>query len=391
MIPLAEATLSSGRALADTVGVGARLNAPLVLLAEQAQALGLRQDEVVTALVESLPSGVLSLVVQGQTVLLDRTGQAPGVKGERYALKAKTNADGSWTLSSWPPQADPEVIELESQETLPQPQWAPYMPGSVQAGISTIAKLLYRPENMSDLSELVQPGVLSDLIEELARPDLLQLWQAMQLSEQALSPDVLRDVVLNFLGPETWLARGETPPGKDLKGLLRRLLSALELGLKPGSGLSSHVLSKLPLVRGALEDLESAQVRAAQAQAQNEVLFKLVLPFKDDEPIHLTFRRAGNQWGQVAGLTVNVYSESQALGPIWLKTDLHGKDRVDLTMWANRPEVLEKAQAGAEFLTRTLQASGLAIGLFQILPGPRPEFSPEFVPSGRGLVVDIAV
>ena len=394
MIALAETALSSGRALAELGGGSARLNSPIVLLAEQAQALGLSQDEVVLAMVETLPSGVLGLMVQGQAVSLNPAGQAQLAqmsKGERYSLKAKPNPNGTWNLTSLPAKAEEaEVIEVGAQDISPRLQMAPLFTGELKSGISNIAKLLYRPENMSDLSELVQPGVLNDLFEALARPDLLQLWEGMQIEEAALTPDLLREVVRNFLGPEAWLAKGRLPPAKDIKGLLHRLLSSLEQGLKPGAGLSSQVMSKLPLVRGALEDLESAQVRAVQAQAQNEVLFKMVLPFKNEEPVHLTFRRTSNQWGLTSAMTVNVYSESQALGPVWLKTDLHAKDHVDLTMWANRPEVLERAHAGVEFLTQTLQEAGLAVGRLDILPGPRPETTGEFVPSGRGLVVDIA-
>jgi hypothetical protein len=372
-------------------GVSARLNSPIVLLAEQAQALGLREDEVVMASVESLPSGVLGLLVQGQVIPFNSAGQNALVKGERYSLKARPNANGSWTLAPWPPKAEPEELEVGLQATPSRLQWAPLFTGDSQAGISHIAKLLYRPQDMSDLSELVQPGVLSELIDALARPDLLESWEAMLLSEELLSPETLQETVLNFLGPEAWLAKGKPPPGKDLKGLLRRLLSTLEQGLKSGAGWPAQVMSKLPLVRGALEDLESAQVRAVQAQGQNEVLFKMVLPFKEDAPIHLTFRRASNQWGQVAGLCVNVYSESPALGAIWLKTELQAKDRVDLTMWAIRSDVLEKAQAGTDGLVGTLKEIGLTVGRLEVLPGPRPDLPDAFVPSGRGLVVDIAV
>jgi hypothetical protein len=391
LIPVAETALSSGRALANVGGVSSRLMAPILLLPEQAQSLGLQEDEVVQALVESLPAGVLGLMVQGQSLPLGQMAQSQLSKGERYSLKAKSNADGGWSLMPLPAKSDPEVEEVAIPDVATRLQLAPLYTGGNQSGISNIAKLLYRPDDMADLSALVQPGVLTTLLEELARPDLLMLWQSMQLNQEGLNSEVLQETVLNFLGPERWLGKGQAPPSKDLKGLLRQLLAVLEHGLKPGLGLSAQVLAKLPLVRGALDDLESAQVRAVQAQTQNELLFKLVLPFQDSEPVELTFRRAPNQWGELSVLTVNVHSESETLGPIWLKTELHAKDRIDLTMWANRPEVLENAKNGTDQLIQILLDAGLIVGNLQVLPGPRPAVSEDFVPSGRGLVVDVAV
>jgi hypothetical protein len=140
----------------------------------------------------------------------------------------------------------------------------------------------------------------------------------------------------------------------------------------------------------AVDDLESSQVQAVQAQAQKEVLISFVLPFVDAEPIELQFRRAPQKEGQERPpLVVNVHSRSEDLGEVWLKTQLQGLERVELTMWALREGVVEQARQRSGELGAQLAQAGLAMQSFQVIHGARPLGSADWVPSGRGLVIDI--
>ena len=369
---------------------------PINLLSEQALGLNLSESEVVQALVESLPGGNWALSIRGQTVNLPKGsgGTAPGqnwVAGQSVLLRASAQADGRWMLQPVAQGAAQAPTSAPAALALAPPLDLPPLSGHLPAaGVSHIANLLYRPSGLGELLQLFQPGLLTDLFEALARPDLQALWEGLQLSLAELRPPDLAMAVAGALGSESGLLRGQGAVPMDPKQLLRRLLSALQQGERSGR-LSADTLARLPLVQGALDDLESSQVQAVQAQAQQEVLFSLVLPFKDAEPMTLTFRRRKGQWGEPAPFTVNLHSRSERLGELWLKTVLLGNDRVNLTMWARNTQVVSWAQASSETLRQQLGQAGLHVGSFEIVEGPRPEEGADFVPSGRGLVVDVAV
>jgi hypothetical protein len=115
-----------------------------------------------------------------------------------------------------------------------------------------------------------------------------------------------------------------------------------------------------------------------------------VLPFHDAEPVELVFRRAARKGGKAPPLTVNVHSRSLTLGEIWLKTQLHGSDRVELNMWAIEADVVRQARARAAELGQQLVDAGLRMQSFQIVHGPRPAEPAEWRPASRGLVVDVS-
>jgi hypothetical protein len=206
----------------------------------------------------------------------------------------------------------------------------------------------------------------------------------MQLSMAQLTPQILRQAMVAGMGAEVWLARGMVPPTDDPKQLLRRLIAALAQGEIDEDG------SKISGLQRAVDDLEASQVQAVQAQHQREMLMRMVLPFYDAEPVELIFRRAPRQGGKAPPLTVNVHSRSQSLGEIWLKTQLHGGERVELNMWALEVDVVRQARSRSTELGQQLVDAGLSMQSFQIVHGRRPAEPTEWRPSGRGMVVDVS-
>jgi hypothetical protein len=63
---------------------------------------------------------------------------------------------------------------------------------------------------------------------------------------------------------------------------------------------------------------------------------------------------------------------------------------VELTMWATDANVVELAKYRSALLGQELLVAGLKMRSFKVVHGPRPDPGPEWAPSGRGLVVDIA-
>jgi hypothetical protein len=175
-------------------------------------------------------------------------------------------------------------------------------------------------------------------------------------------------------------------PPQDVKQLMRKLIAELSVARndeEPDTGL----IEKLTR---AVDDIEARQVQAVQAQAQQEVLFSMTLPFVDANPIELTVRRGPRQDGEQAVLTINVHSKTADLGPVWLKTQLMNAQQLELTMWAENESVVTQARSRSYLLGDELRAAGLSMRSFNVVHGARPPEVSDWTPSGRGLVVDVS-
>jgi hypothetical protein len=340
----------------------------LPLTVAQARALDLRDGQIVQAMVQSRGGDDLALLMRGKELDLPRLPLTAGwLPGQTVRLQVHMSPSGLGLQ----PMADNAVV-LSS---------APFF--------SRVGNLLFRPPGLEQLGQLFKPGVLDVLLQATGRGDLMAQWRGMQLNMAQLNPQALAQAMsramVGAMGAEPWLTRGLPPPADDPKQLLRKLMAALSRDEDGGDAPES--IGKLSQ---ALDDLESSQVQAVQAQAQEEVLISFVLPFADADPIELQFRRAPHKQGQERPpLTVNVHSHSEDLGEVWLQTQLHGLERVELTMWALREGVVQQARQRSGELGAQLAQSGLAMRSFQVIHGARPQGNADWVPSGRGLVIDI--
>jgi hypothetical protein len=254
--------------------------------------------------------------------------------------------------------------------------------------VSRIANLLYRPEINSVLPQIFQPGTLDALLSTVQRPDLQAQWRSLQLNMAQLTPGALRQAMMGAMGAEVWLAKGLQPPVQDPKQLLRKLIAELNVSSTDESSETEPGL--IEKLSKAVDDIESSQVQAVQAQAQQEVLFSMTLPFVDANPVELTVRRGPRQDGEQPVLTVNVHSKTEDLGPVWLKTQLMNAQQIELTMWAEQGNVVEQARARSYLLGDELRAAGLNMRAFSVVHGARPPERSDWTPSGRGLVVDVS-
>lgn len=402
---------------ADALGLPGRVN-PLflegpVLPIETpiAKELQLRDGQVVQATLR-MNGGQPELLLRGRVIntpVLMLGHLAPTVW-----LKVVQNPQGGWALQ---PTKEPPTPALQAVTPLSPPmtpslsQVASMPPAMLPSVYSRMANLLFRPPGPSDVAQLFRPGTLDALLKTLARPDLQAQWRGMQLSMAQITPEALSRALASALGAEVWLSRGQPAPTGDPKLLLRKAILALQSPSKDSKLLRglTHEESDEPVqalksdtqdtdspaatfaqLQHAFEELESSQVQAVQAQAQREVLFRMTLPFVDAEPVELVFRREPRNNDQLPLLTVNVHSKSELYGPVWLKTQLEGSQHIDLTMWAEKADVAQTARQRSPELGQQLQQAGLTMRSFQIVHGARPQAPADFVPTGRGLVVDMS-
>ena len=349
----------------------ARVDAPTV------QAMGLKDGQVLQASVQAR-DGSLGFVVDGRVLptLQPGTQDSPLLVN----LRVEINQDGTATLHNLlAPAAKPStaaaplalapvslagVLATVAEEA---PQRVVLGP---QDFFSRLGSLLFRANGLPELVNLFNSGTLDAVLRQLGRPDLQAQWSRQRLSMAQLSPRDVRSAVQAALGSERSLLSGveREMPANDTKQLLLGALASMGAL----DDLSSEELGAAQQLQRGVDDLESAQVRAAQAQTQQDLVFHMAIPFKDASPVEIQFERRRTSEGKSTPFTVNVHSTSADYGELWLKTELLDKDRVDLMMWARNAAVVDMAQSGAATLGEQLQAAGIAMRSFKVIHGERP-------------------
>jgi len=359
----------------------------LTFQASIAESLGLKDGQIVQALVR-LHGDQPKLLLQGR--MIDAPASSLAAPGESMWLRVQNKAEGQWSFQPVPAPAGTQASSTALTLTAPTLMMAP----SLAPVVSRIANLLYRPTGAVELSQLYKPGTLDALLGTIARPDLLTQWRGLQLSMSQLTPSALQQAMMGAMGSEVWLARGMPMAAQDPKQMLRKLIDAISTNnlnanqLNDGDDTDSiGIISRL---QRAVDDIEASQVQAVQAQAQQEILFNMTLPFADANPVELTIRRGPKQEGESPLLIINVHSKSEELGPVWLKTQLANSEQVELTMWSEDPSVVSQARSRSSLLGQELSSAGLTMKSFQVIQGARPTETSVWAPSGRGLVVDVS-
>ena len=342
-----------------------RFTLPLVE-ASTARQLGLMDGQVVQALVQAR-ADQLGLLLRGR--LLDVAMASDWEAGQNLTFRVQANPNGSMTLHPIA-HASPATAAAATP---------------AQPLISRLENLLFHPSEAPDLQALFKPGVIDALLSRLMRPDLQAQWQAMRPSMAQISPEAIRLALVAAMGSEAALARGQLTPGQDPKQLLHKLL--LELG--HADRLSEPDRDTCGQLQRAIDELESAQVHAVQSQSQDAIMFNMVLPFKDAEPVDISFQGKRALPGQPELLTVNIHSNSPEYGELWLKTEVHDRSTVELVMWALQYGVAEQAAQGAQTLGLELQQAGLSMRSFQVVHGARPAPEPEPMPATSGVILDL--
>lgn len=382
-----------------------------------AKDLGLQAGQVLQATFR-LNAGQPELILNGRVI-----NAQPNILAQMAPslwLKAVQNPQGGWALQTTTAPLTPgtlgaqgtqSVAPLNAATAAAVSQVASPPPPVMPAVFSRMANLLFRPPGTSDVSQLFKPGTLDSLLQTLARPDLQSQWRGMQLSMAQLSPQAISNALASAVGAEVWLARGLATSQTDPKQFLRRVIQAMQNpdksaidSVRRGSmddavdpltafDKSTDTASEsatFTQIQHAVDELESAQVQAVQAQSQGDILFRMTLPFVDANPVELVFRKEPRGPDQLPLLTVNVHSRSDIFGPVWLKTQIEGSQQIDLTMWAEKSDVASAARLRASELGGQLQGAGLNMRSFKIVHGARPASPADFVPTGTGLVLDMS-
>ena len=137
-----------------------------------------------------------------------------------------------------------------------------------------------------------------------------------------------------------------------------------------------------------VQDIEAAQIDAIQAQNNKEFSLNLVLPFKDSEPYEMSFfRPAPKNENDNPPFTVNLHTDSEKIGEVWLKTSISNKTTVDLIMWAIKPEIADLARKSSPQLSIDLENSGLKMNSMIVYNSEKPNLPDRW--SSPGNVINV--
>jgi hypothetical protein len=178
---------------------------------------------------------------------------------------------------------------------------------------------------------------------------------------------------------ESALGKGMVVPG-DLKLAMRQAL--LQIQSEAVSGLRGQLES-------GLHELESAQADALGVSAQRDLGFNFIIPFRDADPVLVSFfrpRRTPEEPNPPA--VVNLYTRSESLGEVWMKTVIEVSDTISLTMWAERQDLANRAKAAVGELEDEMTSAGLVLKSMVVLHGRRPEEG-AVVAARTGAVLDL--
>lgn len=325
-------------------------------------ALGLREDQIVRPLV-TVQSDALKLVLQGKAF-----DPPPGMKlvvGESPAMRVQLLPGGG------------AILHLaQANASTPAAAVVP----------ARIDRLLLMPLGAAPLLQTLQPGVLQQWLAPAltSHPQvgtLLQTWLRARPSMDALDGPGLRQAILasGFL-TESRLQRKSVGP-VDLKSVFRQLIEQLQ---------SEHPDPASKLTE-AVDEIEAFQLQTLQSDPARPLPLNVVLSFAQGPPVQLTVHRdKPGKPRHESTWDVDLYTQSDDWGQIWLRTRVIGLDRVGLTLWAEREDIYTLAVQRGHLLRESLREAQLTLNDFRVIHGPRPQAAPpaHAAGSGSGRLID---
>ncbi len=300
-----------------------------------ARQLALKDNQIVRGVIES-QSGKLQLVIDDKSIPLAKLGRLQ--LGDTVALRAIVKPDG---LTLVPINAFPKA------------------PKTVPEYSDRFLRLLYSP-NVPGLGlKGLQPATLNMLASLAGSASGVFLASMSNISRDTVKSAFLNSGLfteLNLLSKERFRP--------DLKTMLRTLL-ALNV-IRTNASLVSDINSAVDLI-------ESKQLDSLAAQLNRETLYSFILPFKDFSPVEVDIEKYSNiSGGQGASWIINLFSSSDELGDMWLKTTLLPQQELDVMIWAERTNTAQCASAAMSELTHQLKSFGLSLSGVQVFNSVRP-------------------
>lgn len=348
---------------AETAGLVGRPTAiylegrlPLLLQAKDVLALGLRDGQMVKPTVEVRQEHL-------KMVLFNRVFDLPpGLRaqaGDVLSMQVQVLANGTAQFRALLPNKAQQTSE------------------PLAAAANRTDQLALRPQSgLSAWLKLFEPGFLQQVQSQLSpSPEAVAAHRPFPRMGTLDGPALKLALLRSGLFTESRLLSGAMDASQDLKLMLRDWMRRLTANSPLGKTLSD-----------AVDDIESAQLHALDGNGGRDG-WALVLGFADAPPVHVQIQReGGRQAPKDAPWLVNIHSDSEQWGPLWLQVKVLAEQRVGLTMWAERETIYLSAKDRAEGLAQEMREADLDLVAFRVIHGRRTD-EPEAVPP-QGRLVD---
>ena len=345
---------------------------------QMAKNVGLRDNQIIRGVIENR-NGLLKLIFNNQE--FEWSASKKFKPGDKIDFRYESSVYGrSLRAISQAPtpgiSSAPLSSTVLSSTVLSSTGLASTGASSLTGTSPRLLSLLYRPDQPSMLSQLFKPGGLELLLSQVAHlPAQSGLGQLRQ-SMGGLSGDAVKNALLNSGLFGEFLLGSQSPQRTDLKQLLRNLLRNMPLQSAVGN------------IEMAIDEIESRQIESLQAQQNREISYHFVLPFGDSNPVEVHLERgASSPEQEESDWVINLHTDSEVLGELWLKTTLKDTASLEMIMWVQRPHVAAMARTATLGLEQELKAFGLQLTKLSVLNAIRPTLDARL--SGPGHVVDV--
>ena len=362
----------------DLVNAVAKINpifleGTLKIASPEAKALGLKDGQIVQAVIENRGE---------RTKLIINNKEFDLPKNAQIASETKFQAK----ISIGPKSAILIPTGLLSQPT--GTAGLPVNPTGFTPISPHLMNLLVHSGGLANLQQLfVANGGLASLIQVSGLADLITRILGSRPSIAQINSSTIRDLILSSgLFTEMRLAQKQRVHPLDQKTLLYQISRIMsERGIDASS------------INRAILDIESSQVETHQSINNRELSFSLLLQFKDFGSVDLSFfRAAATRLDPKPSYTFNLHTKNDLIGEVWLRTVVEKETMLKMTMWALRTEISDRAKNSTKQLGELLKNAGLTIDSLEIHNSARPGKIDERQPpktsplSGSfGSVVDI--
>ena len=331
---------------------------------EQARGLGLREGQVINALVANRPDGSVLLLGAKSLAL------PPGFAAGQTAVSLLVSLVGGQM-----------VLSLTDRQ--PNAQMNPRAQGVPQQRFNRLLGQI----GSFHLSRQLNPDSLSRLIEQFADSKEGQSLRQLLLSSRSLSPDqVKRSMENSGLFLENQLKSGQMIEGAGLKSVLLAIQRLMKARQMDASG-----------IWGAIDELEARQLDSLSSVLGGRSFnLSWVLPFIDQMPVFLSLgkkaddeadekgeQKAGERSIWYVDLEIPVKDEVRCGANL----EFDKENQVKVTAWIPHQELFSLAVKHKEKLTDLLQQSGLSVLGTQFYPTQRAQREPSIPPGFKGLEV----
>ena len=333
----------------------------LRLAPEQARGLGLREGQVINALVANRPDGSVLLLGAKSLAL------PPGFAAGQTAVSLLVSLVGGQI-----------VLSLTERQASTQTK------SRVQGAPQQRFNRLLGQTGSFHLSRQLNPDNLSRLIEQFADSKEGQSLRQLILSGHSLLPEQVKRAMENSgLFLENQLKSGQSIEGTSLKSILLAIQRLMRSRQMDASGIG-----------GAIDELEARQLDSLSSLLGSRTLnLSWVLPFTDQMPVFLSLgkkaedekeeQKAGERSNWYVDLEIPVKDEVRCGANL----EFNKANQVKVTAWIPHKELFSLAVEHKLKLTDLLKQAGLAVLGIQFYPTQRAQKEPSIPPGFKGLEV----